>query len=97
MEDAPNPVATSDTDAQPTPSAATRLRAGLRALGPTRLAVLGLAAVALLGVFGWAIARVAEPEPALLYTGLAIDDSAAITRRLEALGVPYQPVDEGRV
>ena len=95
MEDAPNPVATSDTDAQPTPSAATRLRAGLRALGPTRLAVLGLAAVALLGVFGWAIARVAEPEPALLYTGLAIDDSAAITRRLEALGVPYELEQDG--
>jgi flagellar M-ring protein FliF len=69
--------------------------AGLRALGPTRLAVLGLAALALLGAFGWALARVAEPEPVLLYTGLAIADSAAITRRLEALGVPYELEQDG--
>lgn len=95
MEESLNPVATRDPEPQPEPSASARVLAGLRTLGPTRLAFLGLAALGLLGAFGWILARVAEPEPALLYADLDIDDSAAITSRLEALGVPYQLKGDG--
>jgi flagellar M-ring protein FliF len=67
----------------------------LRALGPGRLAALGLTAVALLGLFAHLIFRAVDPGYTLLYTGLESGDSAAIVQRLEGMAVPYRLRDDG--
>lgn len=66
-----------------------------RRLGPARLLFLGAAAVALLGFFAYLLFRVAEPDYALLYAGIELEDGAEITGRLDAQNIPYRLRDDG--
>jgi flagellar M-ring protein FliF len=73
-----------------------RATASLRALGVARLLVLAATALGLLGLFGLLLLRIAEPQYTLLYGDLALEDSAGIVGRLEALGVPFRLQGDGR-
>ncbi len=57
--------------------------------------MLGATALGVLAFFGFLLLRAVEPPYALLYGGLALDDSAQIVGRLEALGVPYRLRGDG--
>src|SRR5688572_6231719 len=61
----------------------------LRNLGPARLAVMGGAAVLMIGLFIFLIGRVNQPQMSLLYSGLELKDSSEIVARLETQGIPF--------
>jgi flagellar M-ring protein FliF len=63
---------------------------GLRTLGPTRIAALGIVAVGLLGLIIFLAARAGQPPMALLYADLDTRDSAAVVQSLERQRVPYR-------
>ena len=67
----------------------------LQRLGVARLSAMALVAVLLIGFFGLLIFRVTTPQMAPLYTGLSLDDSAAIVSQLQASGIPYEVRGEG--
>src|SRR5690606_30959714 len=73
-----------------------RAAAALRALGAGRLLVLGATGLGLLALFVFLVLRVAEPQYTLLYGDLELEDSAAIVERLEALGISYRLLSDGR-
>ena len=60
-----------------------RLSVGARALFGL---ITGLCLVAIIGVGIWAF----QPEYAVLFSGLPVEDAAAITSKLDAERVPYQ-------
>lgn len=62
----------------------------LRGMGTTRLVIMGLVGVGLLGFFLFIATRLTTAEQALLYGDLSAEDSGQIASRLEGLGVPYQ-------
>lgn len=62
----------------------------LRALGPTRLIVMGSIAAALLTGFGLLSYRLTQPELSVLYGDLALEESGEIVNQLEARNVPYE-------
>ncbi len=57
--------------------------------------MLGATALGLLAFFGFLVLRAVEPPYALLYGGMALEDSAQIVSRLEALGVPFRLQGDG--
>jgi len=63
---------------------------GLRALGPTRIAALGIVAVGLFGLIAFLAIRAGQPPMALLYADLDTRDSAAVVQSLERQRVPYR-------
>lgn len=63
---------------------------GLRTLGPTRIAALGIVAAGLLGLIIFLAARAGQPPMALLYADLDTRDSAAVVQSLERQRVPYR-------
>jgi flagellar M-ring protein FliF len=63
---------------------------GLRALGPTRIAALGIVAVGLFGLVAFLAIRAGQPPMALLYADLDTRDSAAVVQSLERQRVPYR-------
>ncbi|MGO1117876.1 flagellar basal-body MS-ring/collar protein FliF [Rhodovibrionaceae bacterium A322] len=66
-----------------------------RSLGPSRLAVMGGVATAILAFFVYFASRVSQPEMQLLYADLASGDSAQIMAQLDSQGVPYEISPEG--
>ena len=66
-----------------------------RSLGPSRLAVMGGVATAILAFFVYFASRVSQPEMQLLYADLASGDSAQIMAQLDTQGVPYELSPEG--
>ena len=62
----------------------------LRSLGAARLAVMGVVGVGVIAFFIFMAARFSQPQLALLYGGLDLDDSAAIVSQLESLNVPFE-------
>ncbi len=62
----------------------------LRSLGAARLAVMGVVGVGVIAFFIFMAARFSQPQLALLYRGLDLDDSAAIVSQLESLNVPFE-------
>jgi flagellar M-ring protein FliF len=68
-----------------------------KTLGAPRIAAMGVVAAALVGFFAFIILRVTAPEMTPLFTNLALDDSAAITKELDREGVPYQLRGDGNV
>jgi flagellar M-ring protein FliF len=68
-----------------------------KTLGAPRIAAMGVVAVALIGFFAFLILRVTTPEMIPLFTNLALEDSAAITKELDREGVPYQLRGDGNV
>lgn len=67
----------------------------LRKLGPQRLAAMGMVAAVLLGFFVYIGMRATRVEMAPLYSELSFEDSAAITKELEATGVRFELKSEG--
>lgn len=65
-----------------------RAGAARRGSDPGRLIVIGVTALALLGLFV-SLLRVPEPHNAPLYWDLPPEDSGTIVGRLEALGTPF--------
>jgi len=63
---------------------------GLRALGPTRIAALGVVAAGLFGLIVFLAIRAGQPPMALLYADLDTRDSAAVVQSLERQRVPYR-------
>lgn len=67
----------------------------LSRLGPQRLAVMGVVALALAGFFGFVIMRMAEPDMGVLYADLSLSDAGAVVRELEARGIRYETRADG--
>jgi flagellar M-ring protein FliF len=63
---------------------------GLRTLGPTRIAALGIVAVGLLGLIAFLAIRAGQPPMALLYADLDARDSAAVVQSLERQRIPFR-------
>ncbi len=59
-------------------------------LGATRLIVMGMVGVLMIGFFVFLIGRVTTPQMGLLYSNLDISDSSAIVAQLEQAAIPYQ-------
>ncbi len=56
---------------------------------------MGVVAVMLLGFFAFLVFRVSSPSMAPLYTDLSLDDSAAITKELQTMNVPFELGGDG--
>ena len=67
----------------------------LRSLGAARIVAMGIAAVGAIAFFVFMASRFSQPQLALLYRGLDLDDSSQIVSRLEALNVPYRLNNDG--
>jgi flagellar M-ring protein FliF len=67
----------------------------LNRLGLARVAAMGVVAVMLLGFFAFLVMRVSSPSMAPLYTDLSIDDSAAVTKELQTMNVPFDLAGDG--
>ena len=64
-------------------------------LGIARLAAMAVVAVLMLGFFGFLIMRASSPLMAPLYSGLTLEDSAAIVSELQSQNVPFELRGEG--
>lgn len=64
-------------------------------LGMARVAAMAVVAVLTLGFFAFLIMRASAPSMAPLYTGLSLEDSAAIVSELQSQNVPYELRGEG--
>jgi flagellar M-ring protein FliF len=64
--------------------------AGLKTLGPVRLAALGAVGIAVMGVIVFLAARAGQPPMALLYGELEQRDAAQIVATLERQRIPYR-------
>ena len=69
----------------------------LRSLGTARLAAMGAVTLALIGFFVVVVGRLTTPQMSPLFTDLALGDSSAIVRQLEAEGVPFELRQDGAV
>jgi flagellar M-ring protein FliF len=67
----------------------------LNRLGLARIAAMGVVAAMLLGFFAFLVFRASSPQLAPLYTGLSLDDSAAITKELQTMNVPFELRGDG--
>ncbi|MES1990591.1 MAG: flagellar basal-body MS-ring/collar protein FliF [Pseudomonadota bacterium] len=67
----------------------------LKALGPTRLATLGLVAAVLLGAFGYMAMRMSETPMALLFADVAPDDAMKMTEALDGMKIAYDLRGDG--
>jgi flagellar M-ring protein FliF len=67
----------------------------LNRLGLARVAAMGVVAVLMLGFFGFLVLRASSPQLAPLYTGLSLEDSAAITKELQTMNVPFELRGDG--
>ncbi|WP_084634111.1 flagellar basal-body MS-ring/collar protein FliF [Maritalea myrionectae] len=64
-------------------------------MGLARVAAMAVTAVLMIGFFAFLIFRVSTPQMAPVYTGLSFDDSAAITKELRAMGIPFEIKGDG--
>lgn len=62
----------------------------LRALGPVRLALLGGAALGVMGLLAWLVLRASVPPMALLYADLDPRDAGQVVAALERARVPHR-------
>ena len=62
----------------------------MRQLGPVRIATMALVAAGMIGFFMFMTSRLATSDLSLLYSDLSIEDSSAITRRLDSQNVTYE-------
>lgn len=69
----------------------------LRGFGRTKLALMAIVAIALIGVFAMVALRVASPALTPLFSNLSPEDSAKIVTELGKLAVPYELVDNGAI
>jgi flagellar M-ring protein FliF len=71
------------------------IQALLRSLGPGRIASMGAVALLLVGFFAFVILRYDGVTEVPLYTGLNMEDAAAIVGELEAAGIAYSLRENG--
>lgn len=92
MSDTPADPPTTLDEADPARSeeAPPSLLDALRRFSPGQMIGLGVTMIGLLGFFAYLTLRIVEPDYALLYSGLDLEDGAEIVGRLEAMGVPYE-------
>ena len=64
-------------------------------LGLARVAAMAVVAALMLGFFAFLILRASSPQLAPLYTGLSLEDSAAIVSELQSQNIPYELRSEG--
>ena len=64
-------------------------------LGLARIAAMAVVAVLMLGFFAFLIMRASSPQMAPLYSGLSLEDSAAIVSELQTQNIPYELRGEG--
>jgi flagellar M-ring protein FliF len=64
-------------------------------LGLARVAAMAVVAVLILGFFAFLIMRASSPQMAPLYTGLTLEDSAAIVSELQTQNIPYELRGDG--
>lgn len=68
----------------------------IRSLGATRLIILGVVTMSMVGLFIYLATRLTTPAMSLLYSDLDPEASGAIIQRLEARGIPYKVMNNGR-
>jgi flagellar M-ring protein FliF len=64
-------------------------------LGLARVAAMAVVAVLMLGFSAFLTMRASSPQMAPLYTGLSLEDSAAIVSELQGQNIPYEIRGEG--
>ncbi|NKB48429.1 MAG: flagellar M-ring protein FliF [Alphaproteobacteria bacterium] len=62
----------------------------MRQLGPVRIATMAIVAAGMIGFFMFMTSRLATPDLSLLYSDLTIEDSSAITSRLDSQNITYE-------
>lgn len=67
----------------------------MKSLGPSRLAAMGAVALGLIGFFVFIVLRFSAIQQVPLYTGLSLDDSAAIAQQLTSAGTAFTLKDNG--
>jgi flagellar M-ring protein FliF len=67
----------------------------VKSLGAARMAAMGAVTLSLIGFFSFLVLRMTTPEMAPLYTGLSMDDSAAIIKDLDRQAITYQLKNDG--
>lgn len=67
----------------------------VRSIGMTRVAIMVVVAICLLGFFGVLMTRMSTPSMALLYNDISVSDAGAIGQKLDALKIPFQVSPEG--
>jgi flagellar M-ring protein FliF len=68
-----------------------------KTLGGPRIAAMAAVTVALIAFFVFVIMRVTTPQMTTLFTGLSLEDSAAIVKELDREGVAYQLRNDGNI
>jgi flagellar M-ring protein FliF len=68
---------------------------GLRALGPARLAAMGVVALGMLGMLALMVLRGGTEPMALLYGDLDLRDSAQVVDQLARRHIPYRIAGNG--
>ena len=64
-------------------------------LGLARVAAMAVVAVLMLGFFAFLIMRASTPQMAPLYSGLTLEDSAALVSELQSRNIPFELRGEG--
>ena len=66
-----------------------------RNLSPTRLAIVGILFLALIGFFIFVISKLTTPNTKMLYSGLDAADSQKIVAQIQSMGVVYELKQNG--
>ncbi|QCI63817.1 flagellar basal-body MS-ring/collar protein FliF [Phreatobacter stygius] len=67
----------------------------VRNIGATRIAAMGAVALGLVGFFVYIILRMSQPNMALLFSDLTLEDSAQVVKELERRQVRFQIRNDG--
>ena len=66
-----------------------------RNLGPTRLAIVGILFLGLIGFFIFVVSKLTTPSTKMLYSGLDSGDSQKIVAQIQSMGVIYELKQNG--
>ena len=66
-----------------------------RNLGPTRLAIVGILFLGLIGFFIFVVSKLTTPSTKMLYSGLDAGDSQKIVAQIQSMGVVYELKQNG--
>src|SRR5882757_2941159 len=66
-----------------------------RGIGAARIGAMAGVAAALTGFFLYVFGLIAEPQKAILFSGLEARDASAVVAKLDALSVPYEQKGDG--
>jgi len=69
----------------------------LKRFGVVRLGAMALVTFSLMAYFGYVIFKASQPSLAVLYSDLTPEDSAAITKELDAKTIAYETRDDGHI